>query len=1127
MESFSSTQPWKLYSIRTADDMRFDAYDLPRHFPSSRYRASSVQYPVVPTCPPRLTYPPFLASLLHPLVVNRPQRSFPLPVSNNTPSTGESLTSGTNATLHLLRKFLFSAGSSTYPVSSSSTVSLLPQRKHSTFLCDRASVFFSAPSPSPSGSLRSRQIRRASLLVVVLLLWGLSQSRRVRRFLAALLRRFLRFLKLFLPSSRHHRKRGRGGDDNDHDSHGKKRQNRDDDSPRGAGQPRRAIRRDRHGGSSGLVSAAEEGTEGLLSLMRSSRYHERENNGDVQSHCMEKNPRKDLGSGSVYHGIHLSNSNHSKGQAEIGRTEGTSVPLRNQLHQHSRVLSLSPQTERWIAKCFTAPGSLVSTSSSSDDGATALETSGGYPSSLDSDPRQRKTRRSIYASSSAGDLIARDRNSHLCLVTSSSSSSSSSIHDVLRDFSLYIEAASSTPAHISPEPVNTNVPSCFFLPSLASTPFYSSQNAVGEGVSSNEDGSSGASNEIDEELLPGLRSSFDAIPHPSSLRSGGEGLSHLRRRRESLNEKFARSTPPPSLGDLHTNQKKYILTPPWRATQGKEGFLPLSRAEKKRREDETSLRKTEGIRVDGDTRSREKDLLIMRAETPGISPRPPSLTSSLMKLFRSLISRRHERKAPKNPPIQKNNALVALTGKEDYSSHPERILSTGTTTTDSSTSSSGSTSPVLDHLPSSSSSSLRSSLKGNFHLLPQKAPPTTSLQKFTRIVRLAFPGLLSAEGGCLVLLVAALILRTFLSIWIASLNGGIVETIVERDLKKFLRRLANLIAYALPAAAVNAGIQFLEKMLGLMLRRNLTRRLMRKYLKGLTFYQMSALDTRLPHPDEVLTSSLSSFTILVASLFSSFLKPLVDIIFLSRTLVKHLGIGAPLTLVGWYILTAVAMHAVAPPLGKKTARLQELEGKYRALQADVLQHSEEIAFYGGSSHAARRLDTSFDGLYAFKQQVLVMYHLVMGSLDTLLAKHLAVVVGYAVVAAPTFKSASSSPLLGAQFKDRKISGRQPQGGLSLEERRDNSTSGITATLMASRLAGASGGDASQPAVQITHDYIRNSSLLINLAKAIGRIVMAYKDVQQLSGITSRVHAFLQVLDDLKLGIYCSRNPVTG
>ena len=40
--------------------------------------------------------------------------------------------------------------------------------------------------------------------------------------------------------------------------------------------------------------------------------------------------------------------------------------------------------------------------------------------------------------------------------------------------------------------------------------------------------------------------------------------------------------------------------------------------------------------------------------------------------------------------------------------------------------------------------------------------------------------------------------------------------------------------------------------------------------------------------------------------------------------------------------------------------------------------------------------------------------------------------------------------------------------------------------------------------RITKDYIRNSSLLINLAKAIGRIVVSYKDVQSLAGYTTLI-----------------------
>lgn len=52
---------------------------------------------------------------------------------------------------------------------------------------------------------------------------------------------------------------------------------------------------------------------------------------------------------------------------------------------------------------------------------------------------------------------------------------------------------------------------------------------------------------------------------------------------------------------------------------------------------------------------------------------------------------------------------------------------------------------------------------------------------------------------------------------------------------------------------------------------------------------------------------------------------------------------------------------------------------------------------------------------------------------------------------------------------------------------------------------------------ITRDYIRNSSLLISLAKAIGRIVISYKEVQELAGYTTLVYELKEVLDDLKAG----------
>jgi ATP-binding cassette subfamily D (ALD) protein 3 len=62
---------------------------------------------------------------------------------------------------------------------------------------------------------------------------------------------------------------------------------------------------------------------------------------------------------------------------------------------------------------------------------------------------------------------------------------------------------------------------------------------------------------------------------------------------------------------------------------------------------------------------------------------------------------------------------------------------------------------------------------------------------------------------------------------------------------------------------------------------------------------------------------------------------------------------------------------------------------------------------------------------------------------------------------------------------------------------------------------------------IMKDYEQNSSLLVNLAKAIGKIVISYKKLQQLAGTTSRVSGLLDVLDDLLVNGRYSRQLVAN
>lgn len=55
---------------------------------------------------------------------------------------------------------------------------------------------------------------------------------------------------------------------------------------------------------------------------------------------------------------------------------------------------------------------------------------------------------------------------------------------------------------------------------------------------------------------------------------------------------------------------------------------------------------------------------------------------------------------------------------------------------------------------------------------------------------------------------------------------------------------------------------------------------------------------------------------------------------------------------------------------------------------------------------------------------------------------------------------------------------------------------------------------------ITKDYMRNSSLLINLAKAIGRLVVSYKELQNLAGYTSIIY---ELKDEIETIEYRNKN----
>lgn len=54
---------------------------------------------------------------------------------------------------------------------------------------------------------------------------------------------------------------------------------------------------------------------------------------------------------------------------------------------------------------------------------------------------------------------------------------------------------------------------------------------------------------------------------------------------------------------------------------------------------------------------------------------------------------------------------------------------------------------------------------------------------------------------------------------------------------------------------------------------------------------------------------------------------------------------------------------------------------------------------------------------------------------------------------------------------------------------------------------------------ITKDFIRNSGLMVNLAKSTGKIISSYKDLQNLAGYTDSVYELNNVISDVNMGHY--------
>uniref|UniRef100_A0AAR2ILD8 ABC transporter domain-containing protein n=1 Tax=Pygocentrus nattereri TaxID=42514 RepID=A0AAR2ILD8_PYGNA len=328
---------------------------------------------------------------------------------------------------------------------------------------------------------------------------------------------------------------------------------------------------------------------------------------------------------------------------------------------------------------------------------------------------------------------------------------------------------------------------------------------------------------------------------------------------------------------------------------------------------------------------------------------------------------------------------------------------------------------------------------------------------------------ISSYTWYLMLIAVMLVARTYCDVWMIQ-NGTMIESgIISRDIRLFKTHFFSYITVIPGIALVNNFLKLGLNELKLRFRERLTKHLYEEYLKGYTYYKMGNLDNRIANADQLLTQDVEKFCNSVVDLYSNLSKPLLDIGLYIFKLTTAIGAQGPASMMAYLLISGLFLTRLRRPIGKMTVVEQKYEGEYRYVNSRLITNSEEIAFYNGNMREKLTIHDTFkklvDHLHNF-----IFFRFSMGMVDSIIAKYLATVVGYLVVSRPFLNLAHPRHL--------------------------NSTHS-----------------------ELLEDYYQSGRMLLRMSQALGRIVLAGREMTRLSGFTARITELMKVLKELNSGKY--------
>nr|AHK05656.1 ATP-binding cassette transporter sub-family D member 2 [Tigriopus japonicus] len=350
------------------------------------------------------------------------------------------------------------------------------------------------------------------------------------------------------------------------------------------------------------------------------------------------------------------------------------------------------------------------------------------------------------------------------------------------------------------------------------------------------------------------------------------------------------------------------------------------------------------------------------------------------------------------------------------------------------------------------------------------------IERLQRLLKIMIPGLWTKEFGLLTLHTSILICRTFLSIYVAGLEGRMVRFIVQKDVQNFGWMMIKWFGVAIPATFINSLIRYVESQLALAFRTRLVGYAYKLYFKNQTYYRVSNLDSRLENADHCLTDDISAFSSTVAHLYSHISKPMLDSalilfqLFRLSKMQKANSLATPIITTLVTTLTGEVLRWASPKFGKLVSEEANRKGYLRYVHSRIITNAEEIAFYGGQEVELNALQKAYRSMVNQSQKIFNQ-RLWYVMLEQFLMKYVWAGTGMVVIAIPILTSQQS-----------KMGG---EGAVS----------------------------------DRTEYYATAKNLLSSGADAMERLMTAYKEIVELAGYTERVSTLVKVFEDCSVGKY--------